>query len=108
MSSHNSLSRYPSPAQAWTTVSILSFTYMFSFIDRQILVLLIEPIKADLQISDTQVSLLSGLAFAIIYTLSGIPMGRAADSWVRKYVIIFGVAMWSLLTMACGDRKSTR
>ena len=106
MSSHNSLSRYPSPAQAWTTVSILSFTYMFSFIDRQILVLLIEPIKADLQISDTQVSLLSGLAFAIIYTLSGIPMGRAADSWVRKYVIIFGVAMWSLLTMACGFART--
>ena len=106
MNANSSPSRYPSPTQAWTTVSILSFTYMFSFIDRQILVLLIEPIKADLQISDTQVSLLTGFAFAIIYTLSGIPMGRAADGWVRKYVIIFGVAVWSLLTMACGFART--
>ena len=95
-------SSYPSPTQAWVTVTILSLTYMFSFIDRQILVLLIEPIKADLQITDTQVSLLTGLAFASVYTLAGIPMGRAADNRVRKYVIMFGVTVWSLLTIACG------
>ena len=97
---------YPNPKQAWTTVGILSFTYMFSFIDRQILVLLVEPMKADLNITDTQVSLLTGFAFAIVYTLAGIPMGRAADGWVRKYVIIMGVAVWSLLTITCGFARN--
>ena len=97
---------YPSPTVAWTTVVILSLTYLFSFMDRQILILLVEPIKADLQISDTQVSLLTGFAFAIIYTVSGIPMGRLADRWVRKYVIIGGVTIWSALTMSCGFASS--
>ena len=95
-------SGYPSPAIGWTTVVVLSLTYMFSFMDRQILVLLVEPIKQDLQITDTQVSLLTGFAFAAVYAVMGIPMGRAADLKVRKHVIIFGVTIWSLLTMACG------
>ena len=97
---------YPSPVVAWTTVGVLSLTYMFSFMDRQILVLLIDPIKADLQITDTQISLLTGFAFAVIYTFSGIPMGRAADTWVRKYVIIIGVTIWSVLTILCGFARS--
>jgi len=94
--------QYPKPVVAWTAIAILSITYMFSFMDRQILVLLIEPIKNDLQISDTQVSLLTGFSFAIVYTLMGVPMGRAADLWVRKYVIIFGVTVWGLMTAFCG------
>jgi len=97
---------YPTPKAAWTTVVILSLTYMFSMMDRQILVLLIEPIKSDLQISDTEVSLLTGFAFAIVYTFMGIPMGRAADLWVRKYVIIIGVTIWSVLTMVSGFTKT--
>ncbi|WP_417320175.1 MFS transporter [Emcibacter sp.] len=94
--------QYPSRLSAWTALSILAFTYLFSFLDRQILTLLIDPIKNDLQISDTEVSLLSGFAFALVYTLTGVFMGRAADLWVRKYVIMTGVTIWSLLTMACG------
>lgn len=94
--------QYPAARTAWVTLFILAFTYMFSFLDRQILILLIDPIKTDLGITDTQVSLLSGFAFAIVYTVAGIFMGRAADLWVRKYVIIIGVTIWSLLTMACG------
>ena len=97
---------YPSPIVAWTTVVILSLTYMFSYMDRQILVLLVEPIKADLHITDTQVSLLTGFAFAVIYTISGIPMGRLSDMWIRKYVIIFGVTIWSVLTISCGFAKN--
>lgn len=97
---------YPSTRIAWTTVLILSATYMFSMLDRQILVLLIEPIKQDLNITDTQVSLLTGFAFALVYTFMGVPMGRVADLWVRKYVIIFGVTIWSLLTIASGFTKS--
>ena len=74
--------------------------------DRQILILLVEPIKTDLQITDTQVSLLTGFAFAIVYTVSGIPMGRLADRWVRKYVIIIGVTIWSVLTIFCGFARN--
>lgn len=98
--------QYPKPVVAWTAIAILSITYMFSFMDRQILVLLIEPIKQDMQISDTQVSLLTGFSFAIVYTLMGVPMGRAADLWVRKYVIIFGVSIWGLMTVFCGLARS--
>ena len=101
---HNN--QYPSPKLAWMTLIVLSLTYMVSFMDRQILVLLIDPIKSDLQISDTQVSLLTGLAFAIVYALASIPMGRVADLWVRKYVIIFGVTVWSLLTILGGCARN--
>jgi MFS family permease len=79
---------------------------MFSFIDRQILVLLIEPVKHDLQISDTQVSLLTGLAFAVLYAIMGVPMGRAADRWSRKLVIMAGVTVWSVMTIGCGFARS--
>jgi len=97
---------YPSPAVAWYTVAVLSVIYMFSFIDRQILVLLIEPVKHDLQISDTQVSLLTGAAFAVLYAIMGVPMGRAADRWTRKGVIAVGVAIWSVMTIGCGFARS--
>ena len=70
---------YPDPGYAWYVVVILTIAYVFSFLDRQILSLLVEPIKADLGISDTQMSLLQGLAFGIFYTLLGIPIGRLAD-----------------------------
>ena len=103
-SDHNN--QYPSPKQAWATVGILALTYLFSFMDRQILVLLIDPIKTDLQITDTQVSLLTGFAFAIVYTTACVPLGRIADLWVRKYVIIAGVCVWSVLTMLCGLARS--
>ena len=104
--SHSNGNTYPKPVMAWTTVIILSFTYMFSFMDRQILVLLVEPIKHDLQITDTQVSLLTGFAFAVVYAVMGIPMGRAADLRVRKHVIIFGVTIWSVLTIYCGFARN--
>jgi len=97
---------YPAPAVAWYTVVVLSVIYMFSFIDRQILVLLIEPVKHDLQISDTQVSLLTGLAFAVLYAVMGVPMGRAADRWSRKLVIMAGITVWSLMTIGCGFARS--
>ncbi|MGX4676210.1 MFS transporter [SAR92 clade bacterium H246] len=93
---------YPAPKSAWMGVAILSLTYMFAFMDRQILVLLVEPIKQDLQISDTQVSLLTGMAFALMYSVMGVPMGRLADNYIRKRVIILGVAVWSSLTICCG------
>ena len=72
--------------------------YTNSFIDRQILSLLIEPIRRDLQITDTQVSLLAGLAFTIFYTLMGVPIARLADQKNRRTIIAFGIAAWSVMT----------
>lgn len=79
---HNN-SLYPTSGRAWFTVSILLVAYVLSFIDRQVLNLLVEPIRRDLAISDTQMSLLMGLSFAIFYTIAGIPLGRVADSKSR-------------------------
>jgi MFS family permease len=93
---------WPSPVVAWYGVAILFIAYTFSFADRFILSLLIQPIKADLALSDTKVSLLHGLAFAIFYTFMGIPIGRLADKFSRRKIIAGGVAVWSLMTALCG------
>ncbi|MFL2770178.1 MAG: spinster family MFS transporter [Rhodospirillaceae bacterium] len=76
--------------------------YVVSFIDRQIMALMVEPIRQDLGISDTQISLLLGLAFAIFYTLLGIPIGRMADLYSRRKIIVIGITVWCLMTAACG------
>jgi len=93
---------WPKPLYSWYVVGVLMLAYTNSFIDRQILSLLIEPIRRDLQISDTQVSLLAGIAFTIFYTLMGVPIARLADQKNRKAIITFGIASWSLMTATCG------
>lgn len=80
--------------------------YTLSFIDRQILSLLVGPIKHDLQISDTRIGLLQGLAFALFYTTLGLPIGRLADSLSRRNIIVAGVFFWSLMTALCAVAKS--
>ena len=96
------VSPWPSPTVAWYAVAILFIAYTFSFADRFILSLLIQPIKADLGLSDTKVSLLHGFAFAIFYTFMGIPIGRLADRFSRRKIVAAGVAFWSLMTALCG------
>jgi MFS family permease len=93
---------WANPAYAWYVVVVLTLAYTCSFIDRQILTLLIEPIRRDLQINDTQVSLLGGLAFTIFYTLLGIPLARLADQAHRRNLMAIGLAFWSAMTAACG------
>ncbi|QXH69441.1 spinster family MFS transporter [Pseudomonas asgharzadehiana] len=93
---------YPSKARAWGTVTILMMAYVLSFVDRQILNLLVGPIRRDLMISDTQMSLLMGLSFALFYTVCGIPLGRLADTRSRRGLIAFGILFWSAATAACG------
>ena len=93
---------YPSPLVAWAMVAVLFVAYIFSFIDRMIIGLLIEPLKADLGLSDTQVSLLQGFAFAIFYTVIGLPLGRLIDRAARMRIVAVGVALWSLMTASCG------
>lgn len=87
---------------AWYVVLLCMVAYVFSFIDRQILALLIQPIRKDLAISDTQFSLLHGLAFSIFYATMGIPIARLADSRPRPMIIAAGVFLWSLATAATG------
>lgn len=103
---HNNNNGYPSNLAAWTTVAILMVAYVLSFIDRQILNLLVGPIRRDLAISDTEMSLLMGLSFALFYTLCGIPLGRMADNRSRRGLILFGVLVWSAMTAACGLARS--
>lgn len=93
---------YPKPTVAWLTVAILFVAYIFSFIDRMIIGLLVEPMKADLRISDTEISLLQGMAFAVFYTIAGIPIGRLIDRSKRIRIITVGIALWSFMTMLCG------
>lgn len=89
--------RYP-----WYVVAVLMVAAVISFVDRQILSLLVEPIKRDLQITDLQISLLQGLAFSIFYAICGIPIGRLVDSFNRRNIIVVGSTLWTLATAACG------
>lgn len=91
---------------AWFVVAVLLTAYTLSFIDRMILSLLVGPIRADLGISDTQMSLLMGFAFAIFYSLLGIPLGTVADRGSRRGLIVAGVAAWSVMTALCGLTRS--
>lgn len=86
----------------WIVVALLTGAYLLSFIDRQILALLIEPIKADLAIGDFKFSLLTGLAFSMFFALAGLPLGWAADTFRRNRVIGIGILCWSLATIGSG------
>lgn len=97
---------YPAAGYAWYVVVILTLAYIVSFVDRQILALLVEPIKRDLDLSDTQVSLLLGLAFAVLYTLLGIPIGWLVDRTSRRWIIASGISLWCLMTVFCGLARS--
>lgn len=97
---------YPASGVAWRVTLLLTVAYMLSFVDRQVVNLLVDPIQADLQISDTQVSLLQGFAFIITYILFSIPLGRLADTHSRKFIVAGGVFFWSLATAACGLANS--
>ncbi|UZK70106.1 MFS transporter [Sphingomonas sp. S1-29] len=84
------------------TLALLTTTYFFSYMDRQILAILQELIKADLQLSDTQLGLLSGLAFALFYATLGIPVARLADRFNRKNIVALSLAAWSAMTAVGG------
>lgn len=97
---------WPSPVRAWFAVIVFSVAAVLSYTDRQILSLLVDPIRAALDISDTQVSLLQGLAFALIYSVAGLPLGRLADMWPRRRMILIGVVLWTVATLGCGLAQS--
>ncbi|WP_375779379.1 spinster family MFS transporter [Bradyrhizobium sp. ma5] len=93
---------YPNAAYAWYVVLVLLLAGITSYLDRYLLALLIGPVRTYLKISDTQVSLLQGLAFALFYVAAGLPFGRLIDRTNRRNVIIVGVLVWSAFTAGCG------
>jgi MFS family permease len=86
----------------WYVSVLFCALYTLSFVDRLIVGLLVEPIKADLGLSDTQISLVHCFSFAVFYTVFGLIMGRVADVRNRRNLILFGVFTWSFMTMLCG------
>ena len=96
----------PGNRHGWYAVAVLILVYTLSSVDRSILTLLVKPIKASLNITDTQISLLHGFAFAIFYTLLGVPIGRMADRGHRVRLIAVGVALWSLTTGLAGMARN--
>ncbi|ADG18174.1 major facilitator superfamily MFS_1 [Paraburkholderia atlantica] len=94
----NMLSRRP----AWTLVFVLFCTSVVSLLDRNILSLFVGPIRSEIGLTDTQVSLLQGVAFALFYAAMGLPFGRVVDRYTRRNLIAAGVLLWSLMTIACG------
>ena len=95
--------RPTSEAYSWYVVGLLTLVYVLSFLDRQILSLMVVDLKQGLSLEhDWQVGFLMGPAFAVFYTIFGFPFGRLADTSNRSRVIAFGLAVWSLMTVGCG------
>ncbi|MET0904764.1 MAG: MFS transporter [Tardiphaga sp.] len=93
---------FPSRATANYSLFVLTIVVLFTVLDRQVLALMIEPLKRDFQISDTQAALLIGAAFSLTYAIAGLPIARLADSRNRRNLVAICIAFWSLATMACG------
>lgn len=97
---------WPAPATAWRLTLLLTVAYIVSFLDRFVISLLIEPIKASMALTDFQIGLLLGPAFAIFYLTLGIPIGWLADRSARRPLLAAGIALWSLMTALCGLARS--
>ncbi len=95
-----------SSAAGWYTTIVLTIAYTFSFLDRQILNLMVGPIKHDFHMSDVEFAMLTGGAFGIFYTVMALPLGWLADRYSRKWIIAVGIALWSLMTSGCGLARS--
>lgn len=83
-------------------VATFLVAYVFSYVDRMLLGLVVNPVRSDLALTEVQMSFLLGASFAIFYVLFGFPLGRWADTRSRRNLIVFGVTVWSLATIACG------
>ena len=91
---------------SWYVAIIFAIFFVFSFVDRQIIGVIVEPMKADLILSDLQLSYIGGLSFVIFYTVFGIPIGRMADTYNRKWMILIGVVLWTSATVLCAYANS--
>ena len=93
---------WPKPAYAWYALTVISIGYIFAFIDRIVIGILTPDIIKSLHLTDTQMGLLQGLAFALFYTVFGIPLGWIADRGNRQRILSAGMTVWSVMTAACG------
>ncbi len=93
---------YPPAPLAWYAVGVLTAGWILAYLDRQIIVILVEALRADLGMNDTQVSLIQGFAFSLFFVFAGVPIGRLVDRMNRRNILVFGVLAWSLMTIACG------
>ncbi|MGI9309116.1 MAG: MFS transporter, partial [Gammaproteobacteria bacterium] len=89
-------SSWPKPAVAWFGVGVLVLAFIFSIADRIIISLLVDPIKADLNLSDSDMGLMMGPAFALFYALMGLPIGRMVDKRSRRAIVGAGIFLWSI------------
>ncbi|MDJ0643848.1 MAG: MFS transporter [Erythrobacter sp.] len=94
------------PAYSWYALSILVIVYVLNFVDRNIISILAEDIKADLGLRDDQIGFLYGTAFGVFYALFGIPLGKLADNWHRIRLMTVGLAVWSAFTALSGFAKN--
>ena len=85
---------------------LLTITYCLNFVDRQLMTILLEPIKNEFGVSDTAMGFLTGFAFAMFYATLGVPVARLADNWSRRNVLAWSLAIWSGLTALCGAATS--
>ncbi len=95
-----------SMAYPWFVVLVLTSVYMLSFVDRTILGMLVGPIQRDLQITDTQFGILSGFMFTLFYVVMGVPLGRVADTYSRRNLIVIGIVAWSFFTSLSSMARS--
>lgn len=93
---------WPSAGKSWYAVAIFATALMLDFLDRGVIALLVQPIKHDLHLTDTQMGLLMGPAFIILYLLLGLPIARLADSRSRRAIVGWGIGIWSVMTATCG------
>jgi len=96
----------PTPVYSWYVLSLLLATYTFNWMDRYVLVILIEPIKHSLHLSDTVLGLITGFAFATTYSVAGIPIARLADTRSRRSIVALGLTVWSAMTFASGFARN--
>ena len=102
MTDQTTANPYAKPRYRYFVLAVLTLVYSLNFIDRQLLVILQEQIKAELLLSDTQLGLLSGFAFALFYVSCGIPIARWADRGKRRSIIALALTVWSLMTAVSG------
>jgi MFS family permease len=97
---------FPRRRAAWYALFVVMLCYTLSYVDRQILAFLVQPLKQELSVGDAKIGLLMGIYFAIFYTIVGLPMGWLADRYNRRNIIAAGVLFWSVMTALCGVARS--
>lgn len=93
---------YASSSTVWYTIGVLTFGFILAYLDRNVMSILIEPMRRDLGLSDTELGLIQGFAFSIFFVLAGVPIGRLADRLNRRNILMIGIVCWSAATFVCG------